>query len=71
MDKHVFVVDDTRCLHNGKIVFGKAKHRDAARSSHAVTTLLWGHTQNALEHKILSLEASPISKQFLKLMIGN
>ncbi|USN51654.1 MAG: transposase [Myxococcales bacterium] len=39
----VFVVDDTTCLHNGKNVFGKAKHRDAARSSHTVTTLLWGH----------------------------
>lgn len=39
----VFAVDDTTCLHNGKHVFGKAKHRDAARSSHSVTTLLWGH----------------------------
>jgi hypothetical protein len=39
----VLVVDDTTCLHTGKHVFGKEKHRDAVRSSHAVTTLLWGH----------------------------
>jgi hypothetical protein len=39
----VLAVDDTTCLHKGKHVFGKAKHRDATRSSHAITTLLWGH----------------------------
>lgn len=39
----VLVVDDTTCLHKGKHVFGRAKHRNAVRSSHAVNILLWGH----------------------------
>jgi DDE superfamily endonuclease len=39
----VLAVDDTTCLHNGKKVFGKAKHRDAVRSSHSTNVLLWGH----------------------------
>lgn len=39
----IFAIDDTTCLHNGKRVYGRAKHRDAVRSSHSIVTLLMGH----------------------------
>lgn len=39
----VLSVDDTTCLHKGPKVFGRAKHRDGVRSSHAVMIPLMGH----------------------------
>ncbi len=39
----VLAVDDTTCLRKGKNVFGKAKHRDGVRSSHAVMIPMMGH----------------------------
>src|SRR6185369_12147611 len=35
--------DDTVCEHPGKKVHGKARHRDAVRSSHSYTAWRWGH----------------------------
>lgn len=37
------VGDDTVDEHPGRKVFGKAKHRDAVRSSHTFTAFKWGH----------------------------
>lgn len=37
------VGDDTVCEHRGKKVYGKARHRDAVRSSHRYTAFRWGH----------------------------
>jgi hypothetical protein len=37
------VGDDTVTEHPGKKVFGKARHRDAVRSSHCYTAWRWGH----------------------------
>ena len=39
----VLAIDDTTCLHKGKKVFGKEKHRDGVRSSHAINVMLMGH----------------------------
>lgn len=39
----VLAIDDTTCLHKGKSVFGRAKHRDGVRSSHSVMIPLLGH----------------------------
>ena len=35
--------DDTVCEHRGKKVHGKARHRDAVRSSHSYTAYRYGH----------------------------
>ena len=35
--------DDTVAQHRGAKVYGKAKHRDAVRSSHSLTVWKWGH----------------------------
>lgn len=37
------VGDDTVTEHPGRKVYGKAKHRDAVRSSHSYTAWRWGH----------------------------
>lgn len=37
------VGDDTVTEHRGKKVYGKARHRDAVRSSHSYTTYRYGH----------------------------
>lgn len=37
------VGDDTVSGHPGKKVYGKARHRDAVRSSHSYTAWRWGH----------------------------
>src|SRR4051794_40048296 len=37
------VGDDTVTEHPGKKVYGKARHRDAVRSSHSYTAWRWGH----------------------------
>src|SRR5262245_62073008 len=37
------VGDDTVCEHPGAKVYGKARHRDAVRSSHSYTAWRWGH----------------------------
>jgi hypothetical protein len=37
------VGDDTVCEHPGDKVYGKARHRDAVRSSHSYTAWRWGH----------------------------
>jgi len=37
------VGDDTVAEHRGKKVYGKARHRDAVRSSHSYTTYRYGH----------------------------
>jgi DDE superfamily endonuclease/Archaeal putative transposase ISC1217 len=37
------VGDDTVTEHPGREVYGKAKHRDAVRSSHSYTAWRWGH----------------------------
>ncbi len=37
------VGDDTVDEHRGKKVFGKARHRDAVRSTHSFTAYRWGH----------------------------
>ncbi|WP_166831907.1 transposase [Thalassoroseus pseudoceratinae] len=37
------VVDDRTTEHPGRNVWGKAKHRDAVRSSHSLTKWIWGH----------------------------
>lgn len=39
----VLVADDTVFSHPGKHVFGKARHRDPVRSSHAFTAWRYGH----------------------------
>jgi hypothetical protein len=39
----LMVGDDTVTEHPGKRVFGKARHRDAVRSSHSYTAFRWGH----------------------------
>jgi DDE superfamily endonuclease/Archaeal putative transposase ISC1217 len=39
----LLVGDDTVTEHPGKRVFGKARHRDAVRSSHSYTAFRWGH----------------------------
>ena len=39
----VLAVDDTVCRHRGPKVYGRGSHRDAVRSSRAVTVLCWGH----------------------------
>ncbi|WP_205678737.1 transposase [Aquisphaera insulae] len=39
----VVVADDTVFSHPGKHVFGKARHRDPVRSSHAFTAWRYGH----------------------------
>jgi hypothetical protein len=39
----VVLIDDTATEHPGRRVWGKDKHRDAVRSSHAVWKWLWGH----------------------------
>jgi hypothetical protein len=39
----ILVGDDTVDGHPGKHVYGKARHRDPVRSSHADTTWRWGH----------------------------
>jgi len=35
--------DDTVTEHKGKHVYGKARHRDAVRSTHSYTAFRWGH----------------------------
>jgi DDE superfamily endonuclease len=35
--------DDTVAEHKGQRVYGKARHRDAVRSSHCYTAFRWGH----------------------------
>ncbi|MFA7322267.1 MAG: transposase [Dokdonella sp.] len=35
--------DDTVAQHRGPKVYGKARHRDAVRSSHSMTVWKWGH----------------------------
>jgi hypothetical protein len=35
--------DDTTAAHPGREVFGKGRHRDAARSSHSFTAWIYGH----------------------------
>jgi hypothetical protein len=35
--------DDTVAEHKGKRVYGKARHRDPVRSTHAYTAFRWGH----------------------------
>ena len=35
--------DDTVAEHKGKKAYGKARHRDAVRSTHAYTAFRWGH----------------------------
>lgn len=43
-DQPVLVAgDDTVAQHRGAKVYGKAKHRDAVRSSHSLTVWQWGH----------------------------
>ena len=37
------VGDDTVSAHPGRKVYGKARHRDAVRSSHSYTAWRWGH----------------------------
>jgi hypothetical protein len=39
----LLAVDDTVVAHPGRRVFGKARHRDPVRSSHAFTTWRYGH----------------------------
>jgi len=39
----LLVGDDTVCEHPGEKVYGKARHRDAVRSSHSYTAWRWGH----------------------------
>jgi hypothetical protein len=39
----LLVGDDTVTEHPGRKVYGKAKHRDAVRSSHSYTAWRWGH----------------------------
>jgi hypothetical protein len=39
----VLLADDTVTEHPGRTVWGKAKHRDAVRSSHSLTKWIWGH----------------------------
>ena len=39
----VLVGDDTLDGHPGREVYGKARHRDPVRSSHAYTAWRWGH----------------------------
>lgn len=39
----VLAGDDTVCEHKGKHVYGKARHRDAVRSTHSYTAFRWGH----------------------------
>src|SRR5262249_34103842 len=39
----VLAGDDTGAQHRGKHVYGKGRHRDAVRSSHAHTVWKWGH----------------------------
>src|SRR4051812_29776600 len=39
----MLVGDDTVAEHKGKCVYGKARHRDAVRSSHSYTAFRWGH----------------------------
>jgi DDE superfamily endonuclease/Archaeal putative transposase ISC1217 len=39
----LLVGDDTVCEHPGAKVYGKARHRDAVRSSHRYTAWRWGH----------------------------
>jgi hypothetical protein len=39
----VVAMDDHATLHKGAKVYGKGKHRDAVRSSHSLTTWLFGH----------------------------
>jgi hypothetical protein len=39
----VCLVDDTASQHKGRRVYGKARHRDAVRSSHSHTVWLFGH----------------------------
>jgi hypothetical protein len=39
----LLLVDDSVTEHPGKNVWGKAKHRDAVRSSHSLTKWIWGH----------------------------
>src|SRR6266576_3677181 len=39
----LLVGDDTVTEHPGKKVHGKARHRDAVRSSHSYTAFRWGH----------------------------
>lgn len=36
-------MDDTVTRHSGPRVYGRGCHRDAVRSSHAITTVCWGH----------------------------
>ena len=36
-------MDDTVTRHSGPKVYGRGCHRDAVRSSHAITTVCWGH----------------------------
>lgn len=43
-DQPVLVAaDDTVAQHRGAKVYGKARHRDAGRSSHSLTVWKWGH----------------------------
>lgn len=39
----ILIADDTVLAHPGKHVFGKARHRDPVRSSHAYTAWRYGH----------------------------
>lgn len=39
----VLAGDDTVDEHRGKKVYGKARHRDAVRSTHSYTAFRWGH----------------------------
>ncbi len=39
----LLAADDSTTEHPGKKVWGKAKHRDAVRSSHSLTKWIWGH----------------------------
>lgn len=43
LDRVILAIDDTTCLHKGKRVYGRAKHRDGVRSSHSMNIPLWGH----------------------------
>ena len=36
-------MNDTVIRHSGPKIHGRGCHRDAVRSSHAITTLCWGH----------------------------
>ena len=42
-DRVILFGDDTVTEHAGRKVHGKAKHRDAVRSSHSYTAWRWGH----------------------------